>query len=128
MNNDGVSSILLPTVSETPVLLIGEQEELAQRHSCPKTRDEEHQQQKRDTHQSDDSTGDERSDRVCDIPACIFVTEQEQVEEIVLPAVPRSPQQQEDPPLWQKRGRFLIWPAHLGDHFDCVLSSGTTQN
>jgi hypothetical protein len=25
-----------------------------------------------------------------------------------------------EPQLWQKRGRFLIWPAHLGDRFDSL--------
>jgi hypothetical protein len=25
-------------------------------------------------------------------------------------------------PVWQRRGRFLIWPAHLGDHLDGIPS------
>ena len=129
MSNVGVS-VVPAGVVDTPDRLI---------HDCHKSELTRYHQrdngtkileQKHHTHPSDNSAGEEQSERDIDIPACIFVMKHEEHElEGNISAAPRSPQQ-EGPQLWQRRGRFLVWPAHLGDHFDRILSesgSSTAQ-
>ncbi|KAI2498427.1 hypothetical protein MHU86_16068 [Fragilaria crotonensis] len=112
---------MVPSGIETPVLMNNDKE-LDDIHS--RNVEEQPQHEEPHTLPSDNSTDEEQSERGFDVPKCIFITtEQEEIEDISvhLAAAPRSPQKQDDKPLWQKRGRFLIWLAHLGDHFDHVL-------
>jgi hypothetical protein len=125
MSNDhGVVTVVrVLNGMETPVLpVVSDDKELDDIRT--RNLEERQRQDGPHIHPSDNSTDEERCEEGFDVPTCIFITNnQEDHEDISVQtaAALRSPQKQDDKPLWQKRGRFLIWPAHLGDHFDHVL-------